>query len=128
MLKKTICTVAAALTLTGCMSDREYQLRKRQLQNQAAYPPTYELFTVSGPFKLELAEGGAAKVAVPNQPFQAISIPDGAATQAGVAKFLGGAAAATVLGWKALDRAGGTSIMKNSNNTTTTTTTNGGCY
>ena len=127
MLKKTICTVAAALALTGCMSDREYQLRKRQLQNQAAYPPTYELFTVSGPFKLELAEGGAAKVAVPNQPFQAIPIPDGAATQAGVAKFLGGAAAATVLGWKALDGAGSTSVMKNSNNTTTTTT-NGGCY
>ena len=113
--------------LTGCMSDREYQLRKRQLQNQAAYPPTYELFTVSGPFKLELAEGGAAKVAVPNQPFQAIPIPDGAATQAGVAKFLGGAAAATILGWKALDGAGSTSVMKNSNNTTTTTT-NGGCY
>ena len=127
MLKKTICTVAAALTLTGCMSDREYQLRKHQLQNQAAHPPTYELFTVSGPFKLELAEGGAAKVAVPNQPFQAIPLPDGAATQAGVAKFLGGAAAATVLGWKALDGAGSTSVMKNSNNTTTTTT-NGGCY
>ena len=112
--------------LTGCMSDREYQLRKRQLEAQAAYPPTYELFTVSGPFKLELAENGTAKVAVPNQPFQAIPIPDGAATQAGVAKFLGGAAAATVLGWKALDGAGGTSVMKNSNNTTTTT--NGGCY
>ena len=101
MFGKTLLSAAlAAAMLTGCMSDREYQLRKRQLQNQAAYPPTYELFTVSGPFKLELAEGGAAKVAVPNQPFQAIPIPDGA---------------------------GGTSVMKNSHNTTTTTT-NGGCY
>ena len=128
MFGKTLLSAAlAAAMLTGCMSDREYQLRKRQLQNQAAHPPTYELFTVSGPFKLELAEGGAAKVAVPNQPFQAIPIPDGAATQAGVAKFLGGAAAATVLAWKALDGAGSTSVMKNSNNTTTTTT-NGGCY
>ena len=127
MFRKAITAAIVAATLTGCMSDREYQLRKRQLEAQAAYPPTYELFTVSGPFKLELAENGTAKVAVPNQPFQAIPIPDGAATQAGVAKFLGGAAAATVLGWKALDGAGSTSVMKNSNNTTTTTT-NGGCY
>ena len=126
-MTKAIMAALAAAVLTGCMSDREYQLRKRQLEAQAAYPPTYELFTVSGPFKLELAENGTAKVAVPNQPFQAIPIPDGAATQAGVARFLGGAAAATVLGWKALDGAGGTSVMKNSNNTTTTTT-NGGCY
>ena len=126
-MRKAITAALAAMALSGCMSDREYQLRKRQLEAQSAHPATYELFTVSGPFKLELAEGGAAKVAVPNQPFQAIPIPDGAATQAGVAKFLGGAGAATVLGWKALDGAGSTSVMKNSNNTTTTTT-NGGCY
>ena len=63
MFRNTIAAVLAAAMLTGCMGDREYQLRKRQLQNQAAHPPTYELFTVSGPFKLELAEGGAAKVA-----------------------------------------------------------------
>ena len=126
-MRKAIMAALTAAMLCGCMSDREYQLRKRQLEAQAAHPPTYELFTVSGPFKLELAENGTAKVAVPNQPFQAIPIPDGAATQAGVAKFLGGAAAATVLGWKALDGAGSTSVMKNSNNTTTTTT-NGGCY
>ena len=127
MFRKAITAAIVAAMLTGCMSDREYQLRKRQLEAQAAYPPTYELFTVSGPFNMELAENGTAKVAVPNQPFQAIPIPDGAATQAGVARFLGGAAAATVLGWKALDGAGGTSVMKNSHNTTTTTT-NGGCY
>ena len=126
-MTKAIMAALAAAMLTGCMSDREYQLRKRQLEAQAAHPPTYELFAVNGPFKMELAEGATAKVSVPNQPFQAIPIPDGAATQAGVAKFLGGAAAATVLGWKALDGAGSTSVMKNSNNTTTTTT-NGGCY
>ena len=126
-MRKAIMAALSAAMLTGCMSDREYQLRKRQLEAQAAHPPTYELFTVNGPFKMELADGATAKVSVPNQPFQAIPIPDGAATQAGVAKFLGGAAAATVLGWKALDGAGSTSVMKNSNNTTTTTT-NGGCY
>lgn len=123
MFRNTIAAVLAAAMLTGCMGDREYQLRKRQLKNQAAHPATYELFTVSGPFKLELAEGGAAKVAVPNQPFQAIPIPDGAATQAGLVKFLGGVAAGTALGFKALDGAGGGSVMKNSHNTTT----NGGC-
>ncbi len=123
MFRNTIAAVLAAAMLTGCMGDREYQLRKRQLKNQAGHPATYELFTVSGPFKLELAEGGAAKVAVPNQPFQAIPIPDGAATQAGLVKFLGGVAAGTALGFKALDGAGGGSVMKNSHNTTT----NGGC-
>ena len=117
MFGKTLLSAALAATmLTGCMSDREYQLRKRQLQNQAAYPPTYELFTVNGPFKLELAEGGAAKVAVPNQPFQAIPIPDGARTQLEAAKFIGGVAAGTALGWKALGNAKGDTTNHTTNN------------
>ena len=126
MFRKTIAAALATAMLTGCMSDKEYQLRKRQLEAQAAHPAAYELFTVSGPFKFEIGENGAAKVAVPTQPFQPIPIPDGAATQAGLARFLGGTAAATVLGWKALDGAGRTSVMKNSGNTTTTTTNGGG--
>ena len=117
MFGKTLLSAAlAAAMLTGCMSDREYQLRKRQLQNQAAHPPTYELFTVSGPFKLELAENGTAKVAVPNQPFQAIPIPDGARTQLEAAKFIGGVAAGTALGWKALGNAKGDVTNHTTNN------------
>ena len=112
MFRKAILAALCATALAGCMSDREYQLRKRQIEAQAAHPPAYELFTVNGPFKFEI---GTAKVAVPNQPFQAIPIPDGAATQAGLVRFLGGTAAGAALGWKALDRAGGRTTNTTSN-------------
>ncbi len=107
MFRKAIFAALAATALAGCMSDREYQLRKRQIEAQAAHPPAYELFTVNGPFKFEIGDNGTAKVSVPNQPFQAIPIPDGAATQAGLVRFLGGTAAGAALGWKALDGARG---------------------
>ena len=115
-MTKAIMAVLAAAVLTGCMSDREYQLRKRQLEAQAAHPPSYELFAVSGPFKMELAEGATAKVSVPNQPFQAIPIPDGARTQLEAAKFIGGVAAGTALGWKALGNAKGDVTNHTTNN------------
>ena len=116
-MKKAILAAAlSAAVLTGCMSDREYQLRKRQLEAQAAHPLAYELFTVNGPFKMELADGGTAKVSVPTQPFQAIPIPDGAGTQLEAAKFLGGVAAGTALGWKALGNAKGDVTHHTANN------------
>ena len=115
-MRKAILAALAATALAGCMSDREYQLRKRQLEAQSAHPATYELFTVTGPFKMELAENAAAKVAVPNQPFQAIPIPDGARTQLEAAKFLGGVAAGTALGFKALGNAKGDTTNHNTNN------------
>ena len=116
MFRKAIAAAMVAAMLTGCMSDREYQLRKRQLEAQAAHPPTYELFAVNGPFKMELAEGATAKVSVPNQPFQAIPIPDGARTQLEAAKFIGGVAAGTALGWKALGNAKGDVTNHTTNN------------
>lgn len=64
-MRKAVMAALAAAVLTGCMGDREYQLRKRQLEAQAAHPPAYELFTVNGPFKMELADGAMAKVSVP---------------------------------------------------------------
>ena len=114
--------VSAALVaslFTGCMSDREYQLRKHQLDNQASHEPTYDLFDVTGPFKLELGDNGKAFVRVPNQPFQAIPIPDGVKTQAELAKFLAGVTAGSVIGWKALDSV-------NSEKVTTSVTATGG--
>ena len=60
-MRKAVMAALAAAVLTGCMGDREYQLRKRQLEAQAAHPPAYELFTVNGPFKMELADGAMAK-------------------------------------------------------------------
>ena len=115
-MRKAVMAALAAAVLTGRMGDREDQGRKRQLEAQAAHPPAYELFTVNGPFKMELADGATAKVAVPNQPFQAIPIPDGARTQLEAAKFLGGVAAGTALGWKALGNATGDVTNHTANN------------
>ena len=119
MLKKFIGVCLAVALLSGCMSDREYQLRAKQLRNQANHPATYDLFTVEGPVKFELAENGKAKVTVPGQPFREIPIPDGVRTQADLVKHLVNVGAIGALGWKALDSV-------NSKTTTTTTTTNGG--
>jgi len=62
MLKKFICVCLALALLSGCMSDREYQLRAKQLKNQANHPATYDLFTVEGPVKFELAENGTVVI------------------------------------------------------------------
>lgn len=91
--------------LSSCMTDREYQLRKHQLDNQASHPTTYDLFSVEGPIKIEIAEGGKAKVTVPNQPFKEISIPDGVKTQADLIKHLISVGAISVVGWRAIDDA-----------------------
>jgi len=119
MFNKAISTVFATLVISGCMSDREYQLRSKQLENQAKHPATYELFTVEGPIKIELAKGGKARVTVPGQPFREVAIPDGIASQADLIKHLVNVGAIGVLGWKTLDSV-------NSNTTSTTTTTTGG--
>ena len=125
-----ISAALAAALLTGCMSEREYQLRSKQLANQAKHPATYDLFTVEGPIKIELAEGGKARVTVPGQPFREIPIPDGVKTQADLISHLVNIGAIGVIGWHAIDKAAGGGSVSGSNNTTTTTTTtyNGGCY
>lgn len=38
-MRKAVMAALAAAVLTGCMGDRECQLRKRQLEAQAAHPP-----------------------------------------------------------------------------------------
>ena len=121
MFRKTMASVlSAAFLLTGCMGDREYQLRRQQLLNQANHPATYDLFTVDGPFKIEIGENGKAKVAVPGQPFREIPIPDGVRTQADLVKHLAGIGAVTAAGWKALDN-----VNRETTRTTTTTVTGG---
>ena len=102
---------ALALAATACMSDREYQLRRRQLDNQARHPATYEPMSVemSGPIRLELVDGSRLKVRVsaPGQPFREIPIPDGIRSQADLVRHLVDVGAISVLGWKAIDGAKG---------------------
>lgn len=108
--------VALAL-LVGCMTEQEYYLRKKQLENQAAHPATFEpmSFEMTGPVKLELVEGSQLKVRVtaPGQPFREISIPNGIKTQADLVRHLVDVGAISILGWKALDGAKGTTNVTN---------------
>ena len=105
--------------VTACMSDREYLLRKRQLDNQAAHPATFEPMSVemTGPIKLELVDGSQLKVRVtaPGQPFREIAIPDGIRSQTELIQHLVNVGAISVLGWKAIDGAKGRTTTINTN-------------
>lgn len=105
MKKIFMCLLALSL-FSGCMSEREYQLRKTQLENQRAHPAVYELFTVEGPVKVEVLQGGKVLVKVPGQPFKEISIPDGVESQKAIFTHLLNIGAISALGWKALDETG----------------------
>lgn len=111
--------MAMALAATACMSDREYLLRKRQLDNQAAHPATYEpmSFEMRGPVKLELIDGSQLKVRVtaPGQPFREIPIPDGIRSQTDLVRHLVDVGAISILGWKAIDGAKGRTTTINNN-------------
>ena len=39
---KSIITLVLILALTGCMSEREYMLRKKNAENAAAHPATFD--------------------------------------------------------------------------------------
>ena len=108
--------VALAL-LVGCMTEQEYYLRKKQLENQAAHPATFEpmSFEMTGPVKLELVEGSQLKVRVtaPGQPFREIPIPDGIRSQTDLVRHLVDVGAISVIGWKAIDGAKGTTNVTN---------------
>ena len=97
--------------VTACMTDEEYQLRRRQLDNQARHPATFEpmSFEMTGPVKLELVDGSQLKVRVtaPGQPFREIPIPDGIRSQTDLVRHLVDVGAISVIGWKAIDGAKG---------------------
>ena len=105
--------------VTACMTDEEYQLRKRQLDNQAAHPATFEpmSFEMTGPVKLELVDGSQLRVRVtaPGQPFREIAIPDGIRSQTELIQHLVNVGAISVLGWKAIDGARGRTTTINNN-------------
>ena len=116
-MRRATLAAPAAVCLTGCMTDREYQLRKQQLANQASHPQTYEpmAFEMKGPVKLELVDGSQLKVRVtaPGQPFREIPIPDGVRSQTELIQHLINVGAIGVLGWKAIDSAKGSTRVIN---------------
>ena len=111
---KIVVFLLAAALLSGCMSEREYMLRKKNAENQAAHPPVYEAGELRGP--ITLGEGSRVVLRSPTQPFQALPVPDEAEAQRGVIRdVLTGA----VIGY-GLHQAGSSSTVKGSYNTTTT--------
>ena len=61
-----------ALVLTGCMTDKEAWLRKRDMDIKAAHPATYQPLVLNGP--LELKEGASIVANTPSQPYVATSV------------------------------------------------------
>lgn len=57
------------------MSDKEYRLRKKEIEAKAAHPKTYDVITITGPF--EMKEGAKLVATSPSQPWNDTKIPDG---------------------------------------------------
>jgi len=82
--------VMLAGCFSGCMSDREYMLRKKNAENAAAHPATFDVLTIKGP--VNIAAGAELTTRAATQPFQPLSVPDGIAAQTNLAKKAIGAA------------------------------------
>lgn len=72
-----ILVFALTVVTSGCvgMSDKEYRLRKKEIEAKAAHPKTYDVITITGPF--EMKEGAKLVATSPSQPWNDTQIPDG---------------------------------------------------
>lgn len=74
-MKKATWILAAVMLVTSCrMSEREYQLRKYDIEARKAHP-VYAMITIKGP--LELKEGAVLEIPIQLAPYQPAAIPDG---------------------------------------------------
>ena len=64
------------------MSDKEYRLRKKEIEAKSAHPKTYDVITLTGPF--EMKEGATLVATSPSQPWVNTEIPDGQEIQRAV--------------------------------------------
>ena len=87
---KLIVAMILILAMAGCMSDREYMLRKKNAENAAAHPATFDVLTIKGP--VTIAPGAELTAKAPSQPFVPLAVPDGIAAQTDLAKKAIGAA------------------------------------
>ena len=105
-----IIAIITAVALAGCMTDREYMLRKANADNHASYKPTYEPLVIKGPITID--QGASITTTVPSQPFQPLAVPDGVEAQRGIIRDV---VTGAVIGY-GLHEAGGNSSVKNSHN------------
>ena len=75
-MKSILFLTASVLVLAGCMTDKEYQLRAKDIEAKRAYPATYQPVVLTGP--LELKEGASIVSTTPSQPYVPTDIPNGA--------------------------------------------------
>jgi len=79
---KLITAMILILSMAGCMSEREYMLRKKNAENAAAHPATFDVLTIKGP--VNIAAGAELTAKAPSQPFVPLAVPDGIAAQTGL--------------------------------------------
>lgn len=84
MIAAAMTATAVCIVLAGCMSDREFILRQKDIEAKKAWPATYQPVVIKGP--VTIPEGGEMVVTVPNQPYQNTPIPNGQEIQANLAK------------------------------------------
>ena len=109
-----VLAMIAAMFCAGCMTKNEMYLRKKDMENQANHPPTYQVLTIKGP--LNIPEGGELVIQAPTQPFVHANIPDGQSYQLralNTTAITGGAVAAGY--W--IKRANGGNTTTNNYNT-----------
>jgi len=109
---KLIMILALMMVFAGCMSDREYMLRKKNAENAGKHPPVYDVLTIKGP--VNIAAGAELTARAATQPFQPLPVPDGIEAQRGIVRDV---VTGAVIGY-GLHQAG--------HNSTTKTTVTGG--
>ena len=57
-MKSILFLTASVLVLAGCMTDKEYQLRAKDIEAKAAHPATYQPLVLNGPLELREGHGG----------------------------------------------------------------------
>ncbi len=111
------CALVVAMT-AGCMSEKEYQLRAKDIQAKGQWPATYTPLAIKGP--LQLDANSELIITVPNMPYTPTNIPDGQAYQL-KALQTGAMVGGAVAGGYFIKRAAG-----NGGNTYNTTNNNAG--
>ena len=109
---KILVVLIFAMAFAGCMSDREYMLRKKNAENAAAHPATFDVLTIKGP--VNIAAGAELTTRAATQPFQPLPVPDGIEAQRSIVRDV---VTGAVIGY-GLHQAG--------HNSTTKTTVTGG--
>ena len=112
---KLIIGLILILAMAGCMSEREYMLRKANATNAAAHPATFDVLTIKGP--VTIAAGAELTAKAPSQPFVPLAVPDGITAQTDLAKKAIGAA---VIGYglSRIGDSGDTTINNNASEVT----------